>query len=419
MAYQKSLDWIHAQDKFSIKPGLERMFWVLEKLGNPQEKIKGIHVVGTNGKGSTVNNLQHIFSASGYEVGTFTSPFIMDFKERIAINGQMISEKDLVFCVNQIQPLAERLPKETDFGQATEFEIITLIMFLYFGQIHPVDIAIIEAGLGGTYDSTNVFQALAVICPSIGLDHQNILGDSYAEIASQKAGVIKGKEPVVVAIDKSQALAVFQNQADKCGANLLAFKKDFSLEADGQSYSFKSSIAKIKGIQPAMPGHHQLSNAALAIMTSLLLSDSYPKVTEKTIKIGISESYWLGRTELLADNLMIDGAHNNESVRALVSLLKEKYGHKRIHILFAAIDTKPIEEMLCLLENFDDLTVTSFDYHNAYPLDNYPSQYAKVEDVKDWLSARSLAKKDDFYVITGSLYFISQVRQDWFKQKLR
>lgn len=417
MSYKKSLDWIHAQDKFSIKPGLERMFWVLKKLGNPHEKIKGIHVVGTNGKGSTVNNLQHIFSASGYEVGTFTSPFIMDFKERIAINGQMISEEDLVTCVKQIAPLVERLRQETNFGNATEFEIITLIMFLYFGHVHPVDIAIIEAGLGGLYDSTNVFKAIAVVCPSIGLDHQNILGDSYAAIAHQKAGVIKGKAPVVVAIDRSEALTVFQKQADKNGANLFTFDIDFSLETHDQTYVFKSSKAQIDDIKLAMPGRHQVSNAALAIMTSLLISDSYPKLTEETIKKGISESYWLGRTELLADNLMIDGAHNNESVGALVDLLKDKYSHKKVHILFAAIDTKPIEEMLSLLEGFNDLSVTSFDYHNAYPLEKYPKHYVRVKHFNDWLSARTLAGKDDFYVITGSLYFISQVRQAWFKQK--
>lgn len=188
MTYQETLDWIHRRLTFGIKPGLERMLWVLNQLGNPQERIKGIHVVGTNGKGSTVNNLQHIFTAAGYEVGTFTSPYIMDFKERISINGNMISEADLVAAANRVRPLTERLVQETDFGEVTEFEVITLMMFLYFGDMHPVDLAVIEAGLGGLYDSTNVFQAMVVVCPSIGLDHQAILGTSYAEIAAQKQG---------------------------------------------------------------------------------------------------------------------------------------------------------------------------------------------------------------------------------------
>lgn len=172
-----------------------------------------MHIVGTNGKGSTVNHLQHIFTTAGYEVGTFTSPYIMDFKERISINGRMISEKDLVIAANRIRPLTERLVQETDFGEVTEFEVITLIMFLYFGDMHPVDIAIIEAGLGGLYDSTNVFQAMVVVCPSIGLDHQAILGETYADIAAQKAGVLEGGETLVFAVEKPSAREVFFNKS--------------------------------------------------------------------------------------------------------------------------------------------------------------------------------------------------------------
>ena len=182
MTYQEALDWIHGQLKFGIKPGLERMAWMLKELGNPQDNLKAVHIVGTNGKGSTVNALQTIFTQAGYEVGTFTSPYIIDFKERISLNGQMISEEDLLDLVNRVKPVVERLPKETEHENATEFEIITVLMFLYFGQVHPVDIAFIEAGMGGLHDSTNLFKPLAVLCPSIGLDHQAILGNTHAEL---------------------------------------------------------------------------------------------------------------------------------------------------------------------------------------------------------------------------------------------
>ena len=143
MIYQEALDWIHGQLKFGIKPGLERMAWMLEELGNPQDNLKAVHIVGTNGKGSTVNALQTIFSQAGYEVGTFTSPYIIDFKERISINGQMISEENQLGLVERVKPVVERLPKEKEHENATEFEIITVLMFLYFGQVHPVDIAFI------------------------------------------------------------------------------------------------------------------------------------------------------------------------------------------------------------------------------------------------------------------------------------
>lgn len=191
MEYQEALDWIHGKLKFGIKPGLKRMAWMLEELDNPQEKLAAVHVVGTNGKGSVTSYLQHIFSLAGYEVGTFTSPYIVDFRERISLNGQMISEADFLKLVERVCPVVERLSVETGLEPATEFEIITVLMFEYFGHMHPVDIAIIEAGMGGLYDSTNVFKALAVLCPSIGLDHQNVLGKTYAEIAAQKAGVLK------------------------------------------------------------------------------------------------------------------------------------------------------------------------------------------------------------------------------------
>ena len=135
MTYQEALDWIHGQLKFGIKPGLERMAWMLKELGNPQDNLKAVHIVGTNGKGSTVNALQTIFTQAGYEVGTFTSPYIIDFKERISLNGQMISEEDLLDLVNRVKPVVERLPKETEHENATEFEIITVLMFLYFGQV--------------------------------------------------------------------------------------------------------------------------------------------------------------------------------------------------------------------------------------------------------------------------------------------
>ena len=158
MTYQEALDWIHGQLKFGIKPGLERMAWMLKELGNPQDNLKAVHIVGTNGKGSTVNALQTIFTQAGYEVGTFTSPYIIDFKERISLNGQMISEEDLLDLVNRVKPVVERLPKETEHENATEFEIITVLMFLYFGQVHPVDIAFIEAGNSGCHiECTTIF----------------------------------------------------------------------------------------------------------------------------------------------------------------------------------------------------------------------------------------------------------------------
>ena len=411
MIYQEALDWIHGQLKFGIKPGLERMAWMLEELGNPQDNLKAVHIVGTNGKGSTVNALQTIFSQAGYEVGTFTSPYIIDFKERISINGQMISEEDLLDLVNRVKPVVERLPKETEHENATEFEIITVLMFLYFGQVHPVDIAFIEAGMGGLHDSTNLFSPLADICPSIGLDHQAVLGNTHAEIATEKAGVLKNGASFIYATDRTDVRDVFKQKANEEGSKTYELGKDFTAEGSSHSFDFIYKEQRLEGIALAMAGQHQVANASLAIMASLLLQKDYPKVTPELIKDALAHASWLGRTEFLMPNLMIDGAHNNESVKVLIDLLRSEYADKDIELLFAAIDTKPIDSMLAQLESVGDLTVTSFEYPNSVKLDKYPVTYKQVSDFQTWIEEHVTANDDKLYVITGSLYFISQVRK--------
>ena len=411
MIYQEALDWIHGQLKFGIKPGLERMAWMLEELGNPQDNLKAVHIVGTNGKGSTVNALQTIFSQAGYEVGTFTSPYIIDFKERISINGQMISEENLLGLVERVKPVVERLPKETEHENATEFEIITVLMFLYFGQVHPVDIAFIEAGMGGLHDSTNLFSPLAVICPSIGLDHQAVLGNTHAEIATEKAGVLKNGASFIYATDRTDVRDVFKQKANEEGSKTYELGKDFTAEGSSHSFDFIYKEQRLEGIALAMAGQHQVANASLAIMASLLLQKDYPKVTPELIKDALAHASWLGRTEFLMPNLMIDGAHNNESVKVLIDLLRSEYADKDIELLFAAIDTKPIDSMLAQLESVGHLTVTSFEYPNSVKLDKYPVTYKQVSDFQTWIEEHVTANDDKLYVITGSLYFISQVRK--------
>ncbi len=418
MIYQEALDWIHGQLKFGIKPGLERMAWMLEELGNPQDNLKAVHIVGTNGKGSTVNALQTIFSQAGSEVGTFTSPYIIDFKERISINGQMISEENLLGLVERVKPVVERLPKETEHENATEFEIITVLMFLYFGQVHPVDIAFIEAGMGGLHDSTNLFSPLAVICPSIGLDHQAVLGNTHAEIATEKAGVLKNGASFIYATDRTDVRDVFKQKANEEGSKTYELGKDFTAEGSSHSFDFIYKEQRLEGIALAMAGQHQVANASLAIMASLLLQKDYPKVTPELIKDALAHASWLGRTEFLMPNLMIDGAHNNESVKVLIDLLRSEYADKDIELLFAAIDTKPIDSMLAQLESVGDLTVTSFEYPNSVKLDKYPVTYKQVSDFQTWIEEHVTANDDKLYVITGSLYFISQVRK-WILEQER
>ncbi|ERJ74257.1 protein FolC [Streptococcus sobrinus W1703] len=413
MNYQEALTWIHSRLKFGIKPGIERMTWMLDQLGNPQKNLRAIHVVGTNGKGSVVNNLQHIFTAAGYHIGTFTSPYIVDFRERISLDGQLMPEEDLVACVELVKPIVESLP--ADLEAATEFETISLIMFLYFGRLHLVDLAVIEAGMGGRDDSTNLFQALAVVCPSIGLDHQAVLGQTYGQIAQNKAGVLKAGEPLVMAVQQEKARQAFLEHAQAVGSPVYEWQKDFEMSPSQNDWTFRNSRTSLTDLRLAMPGQHQVANAALAIETALLLKDRCPELSEAAIRQGLATAKWQGRTELLQPNLMIDGAHNNESVQALVDLIQNDYKGRKVHILFAAIDTKPVVSMLEKLAKLGQVQVTTFPYHNSLALDDYPEPYQRMADFETWLAQVYKADSADFYLITGSLYFISQVRKELLK----
>ena len=200
---------------------------------------------------------------------------------------------------------------------------------------------------------------------------------------------------------------------DQIGCPTYELGRAFQLNIKGDRFDFCYDNVCLENLKSGMPGRHQINNAALAVMACLLLQDKFPNVSKDLIKEGLLESHWLGRTELLKPNLMIDGAHNNESISVLVALLKERYPDKQIHVLFAAINTKPIDSMLEQLDQFQSLSVTSFDYPKAFELDDYPETYQHVSSYKDWLKHYQPPETDQFYLITGSLYFISEVRK-WF-----
>ncbi len=415
MNYQEALNWIHAKIKLGPKPGLKRMEWLLNAFDNPQRHLPAVHVVGTNGKGSTVAYLQHIFRQSAYRVGAFTSPFIVDFRERIAIDGQMISKADLISLVELVQPVVDSLPEQTDFAPASEFEVVCLMMFLYFTRINPVDIAIIEAGIGGLNDATNMFHALAVVCPSIGLDHQEMLGKTHAEIAYQKASVLKGGEAFIFASQNQSVTQVFHEICQQKNSRAFHLGTDFTILESHASFDFSYKEQVLKNITLKMLGSHQRQNASLAIMVSLILQKAYPKVSLENIRTAIAQTSWVGRTEFLIPQLMLDGAHNNESIDALVKLIQDDYADKKMHILFAAIKSKPLDSMLDKLSSLGSVFVTTFAFPKALQLDDYPQGYDRIDDYHSFLQEARHSSCDNLYLVTGSLYFISQVRQDFIK----
>ncbi len=416
MNYLDSLHWIHERTKFGIKPGVKRMKWMLDKLGNPEEKIQAVHVVGTNGKGSTVSYLREALVANNYEIGTFTSPFIVTFNERISINGTPITDDELVELVQIVKPISERLESETDLGPATEFEIITLMMFVYFGTVHPVDFVIIEAGLGALNDSTNVFQPIMTVLTSIGLDHTNILGDTYMDIAREKAGVIKPSVPLVYAIKPKDALHFVREVVEKNYNKGLELDRDFHVLSDDTEFTYRYGSYELENIQLKMIGQHQHENAALAITTLIeMYQRGMIQLNFNTMIDAIEHTTWSGRIEKVQEEplILIDGAHNRESIDALVDTLKQYYSDKKIDVLFAAIDGKPIGKMMNSIEEIANrFYVTTFDFPKALPIDavyDYLENH-HIEKVQDY--PQFIKQYDgELLVVTGSLYFISEVRK--------
>lgn len=415
MNYLESLYWIHERYKFGIKPGVKRMEWMLDKLDNPQQKIKGIHVVGTNGKGSTVSYLKDALIANHYEVGTFTSPYIETFNERISLNGQPISDEEIVQLVEIVKPVSEQLEVETDLGTATEFEIITMMMFVYFGAVHPVDFVIVEAGLGAKNDSTNVFTPVMSILTSIGLDHTNIIGDTYIDIAKEKAGVIKVGVPLVYAVKNEDAQEYINSVVAEKHIKGIKLDRDIQIVQKGDEFTFRYKSYELEAIELKMIGTHQQENAALAIATLLEMYDRGMLLLDFNKMIhAIEDTTWTGRIEKIQEHptIILDGAHNLESIEVLVDTMKSHYAGHKIDVLFSAIDGKPIGRMLKSLEEISEhFYVTSFDFPKALPLDTLyehveHDKRIKVKDYADFIRNY----EGDVLLVTGSLYFISAVK---------
>jgi dihydrofolate synthase / folylpolyglutamate synthase len=428
--YEEALEWIHARLRLGIKPGLKRMEWMMAKLANPHRELKSVHIGGTNGKGSTVTFLRSILQAGGHTVGTFTSPYIEQFNERISINGKPITDEEILQIANVIKPLADELDG-TDLGGPTEFEVITAMAFYYFAKVHPVDIVIFEVGLGGRFDSTNIILPILSIITNIGLDHVNILGHTYEEIAFEKAGIIKPGTPVFIAVKRPDALGVIEKQAEKMEAALFKINKDFSIEnhkslPKGEQFTLKSHERTLENLEISMIGEHQTENASLAILAGLYLSErGLFKLNEQDIRTGLTKAYWPGRFEILSENplVVVDGAHNDEGITALVHELNQRYDDHNIHIVFAALKDKSLEKMIGKLDRVaDSITFVTFDYPRAASAETLfeISQHENKLVGENWrqvITDKLIHVGDDSaLVITGSLYFISKIKSLFHKK---
>ena len=409
MNYTETLNFIHSFKGNGRRPRLERMRWLLKQAGNPQTHFPTVHIVGTNGKGSTTSYLQNILTKSGYQVGTFTSPYITRFNERISINGTEIPDKDLISLVEKAQVLLDDLEEHTAFDRPTEFELVTLLMFLYF-DLKQVDMAIIEAGIGGRLDSTNVLSPELVICTSIGFDHTETLGNSLLDISNHKAGVMRENTPILLGRVSAEVEHFFNQKSHDLRAPLTVIDREIQLlPKDNQTIQVSYDHWESPDLKLPMLGRHQENNAGLAVTAAHLLAQTFPKITAKSIQEGIEETHWPGRSEWIGNNIYLDGAHNPQGIASLKQVLKDNFANRKIHILFAGLRRKPLANLLGELKEYD-ITVTSFDFFEALPLDDYPQNFKCASDYREWLAQAESADSDDLFVVTGSLYFISEVR---------
>ncbi|KYD10867.1 Dihydrofolate synthase [Heyndrickxia sporothermodurans] len=418
LTYEESIDWINSRLKFGIKPGLERMEWMMKKLGSPEKKLKVIHIGGTNGKGSTVTYLRSILNEAGYRVGTFTSPYIETFNERISVNGQPITDEEIIQLVNSIQPFVEEI-ETTNLGSLTEFEVITVMAIYYFAYMNPMDMTIFEVGLGGRLDSTNILQPILSIITNIGMDHVNILGHTVAEIAFEKAGIIKNEIPVITGAKQKEALEVIKNKSKEMNAKLFISRDDFKVENirtlnRGEQFTFSYSNVQYQNLVINMLGKHQIENAILAIRAAIFLHIDEPMIRE-----GLKKAFWPGRMEVLSEHpfVIVDGAHNPEGINSLINTLQEHFPYKKKKMIFAALSDKELTNMIQPLAKLDaEVYFTEFDFPRAASAEQLFSLHllpqAKVN--KNWKKLLeemfNALEENEMLIISGSLYFISNVK---------
>jgi len=424
---EEQLEWLHQHQTKEPHLGLERVRRILALRGNPHLQISVIHIAGTNGKGSTIAHLRQLLQAKKLCIGTFTSPYLLNYNEQIAINGLPISDEDFYSLLQSYQELLKKQADDTILQEITEFEIITALAYDYFCQ-QEVDVVIMEVGLGGLLDSTNVCQPDLTAITTIGLDHTAILGATLADIAEQKAGIIKERVPVVTGKISSETLAVIHTIAQQHQASHVCYGKDYQVESvqgleEGEDFLFSNAFRQKEDYQTVLLGIHQVENAGLA----LELCDQYcylkglPLLSENEVRRALKRTYWPARLEKItnAPLILLDGAHNPHAMKALIASLESYFPDYQKHILFSCIQTKALDEMVALLKTVSksQLFLTTFEDSRSFSTEEMQG-LAKREKLAyvEWLPYLEQYKKvkhgeKELLLITGSLYFLANVRK--------
>lgn len=424
MNYEEAMEYIHGTLKFGSKLGLESISKLMDLMGNPQKKLKFVHIAGTNGKGSTTAFISNILMDSGYRTGIFTSPYIQRFTERIKVDNEEIDTVDLAEIITFVKSKID-IMLEMGFSHPTEFEIITAAAFEYYYR-EKCDIVVLEVGLGGRFDSTNVIESPEVsVITTISLDHTDRLGGTLAEIAYQKAGIIKKNCPTVVYPQVPEAGQVFEDVCRdlKSGIHIVKLDslslKKFGLE--GQTFDYKDYTS----LNIKLLGDHQLRNAAVAIDVCEVLINKGYKIANTNIRNGIANTTWPGRLEIINTNpvVLIDGAHNPEGGNALNAALERYFNQKEKVFIVGFLGDKDYDQIMDMLADKAKLVITvTPDNPRAIPSGELAAKLAKYSNcVMDGITldnglrlALENVGPNGVICAFGSLYMIGRIR-DFFR----
>jgi dihydrofolate synthase / folylpolyglutamate synthase len=415
--YNQCLQNMFGLRRFGIKLGLETIRLILEGLDNPQNKFMSIHIAGTNGKGSIASALSSIFSKAGHSVGLYTSPHLVKFNERIRINGIPVSDMDVL---NAYEAVKDFSPGERE---PTFFEYTTAMAFYEFARV-KVDWAIVETGMGGRLDATNVLKPQLSIISNISLEHRQYLGNTIAEITAEKGGIIKHETPVVTGVNQKDAIEVLKNIAQKQQAPLFRLGEHFRIRQNrkNNTFSYVGINSTWENMKAGLQGKHQIENAALTLAACEVLNRHNTNLNIEHIKEGLLKTNWPGRMEVVsqAPYIILDGAHNLMASRKLAKFISENLVKSKTTLLIGILDDKPYKGMLkCLLPFCNRLILTKPTINRAMDPETL-SRFAKkfvddikiIPNVKDaFFYAMDSVSYDEAICVAGSLYVVGEVKQ--------
>ena len=424
MNYVESLDYLDSLGKFGIKLGMERIEGLLKELDNPEQKIKTVHVTGTNGKGSVTSMITNILLAANLKVGKFTSPHLVKYNERITLNGKDISDDDFAMVISAVKVAADSIVKKGVCEQPTQFEILTAAAFLYF-YLNKVDYAVIEVGMGGLWDSTNVITPVVSVITNVALDHTDRCGATVERIAMQKAGIIKEKVPVVTAAEGNEALGPIISFAMFKEAPVYLYGKAFRGEEvtssmEGQKFTLYAGNTYSSEYEIKLPGEHQIKNTSVAIVAAKLVSKQDDRINELALHIGVANTLWPGRLERIHKHpdIILDGAHNPNGAEALRKALDKYYPGQRVQFVFGMMGDKDMSGVIKTLIHADDVVYTvraDKGYRAAEAADLAKLVGHNAVPVADLAEAYKLAidgaGAEGVVCVCGSLYLVGEFKK--------